>query len=166
VSLPLTPTELQAPEVLQGQRREWTVERCGWLVIGLVLAAGLAGLFGGGPLARGTVASGTLRLEFDRITRHSVPTLLRLQAGPGDAVDGRLRVSLDWDYLRSVNLHDIVPEPVSVVSGPDRVTWEFAAGPSGTAVEWEIEPSAAGRWPARLEVGGRTRLDFRQIVFP
>jgi hypothetical protein len=100
------------------------------------------------------------------MTRHSVPTVLRLFAGPDDAADGRLRVSLDWDYLRSVNLHDVVPQPLSAVSGPDRITWEFAAGPSGTAVEWEIEPKAAGRRMARLEVGGRTRLEFRQIVFP
>lgn len=132
----------------------------------LILAAGLLGLFGGGPLAHASLSSGTVNLEFDRMVRHSVTTELRLHAGPADAVNGRLRVSLDWDYLGSVNLLDLNPVPVSVVSSEENLTWEFMVDPNGTTIVWEVEPTRSGSRQGRLEVGGNTDLVFRQMVFP
>jgi hypothetical protein len=132
----------------------------------LFLAGGLIGLFGGGPLAHASLSTGTVELEFDRMVRHSVPTELRLHAGPADALDGRLRVSLDWAYLGSVNLQDLTPDPESVVSSREKVTWEFVADPKGTTIVWEFEPTRSGRRRGRLEVGRNTELVFRQMVFP
>lgn len=134
--------------------------------MGLILAGGLVGLFGGGPLAHASLSSGSVDLEFDRMVRHSVTTELRLHAGPADAVDGRLRVSLDWDYLGSMNLVDLTPAPESVISSRDKLTWEFVVDPSGTTIVWELEPTRSGSRQGRLEVGGNTELVFRQMVFP
>lgn len=166
MSLPITPTDLQKPGVLRSQRREWVVERTGWVLMALLLAAGLLGLLGGGPLAHASLSSGTVELKFDRIVRHSVTTHLRLHAVPADAVDGRLRVSLDWDYLGSVNLLDLNPVPASVVSSTEKLTWEFVVDPKGTTIVWELEPTRAGSRQGRLEVGENTDLVFRQMVLP
>ena len=39
------------------QRRSWRLQRAGWIVLSLVLLAGLLGLFGSGPLAHATVGA-------------------------------------------------------------------------------------------------------------
>ena len=56
-------------------RRIAAIQRAGWVVMGLVIAAALLGLFGAGPLSRATAeaADGTLRLEYDRFGRLSAP---------------------------------------------------------------------------------------------
>lgn len=54
MSLPLTPTDLQQPEVLQRQRREHVVERVAWLVMVALLLLGILQGFGG-SVARATL---------------------------------------------------------------------------------------------------------------
>ncbi|HPO58399.1 MAG TPA: hypothetical protein PLV53_06100 [Anaerolineaceae bacterium] len=43
---------LQVDQDMPFQEKEWTAERAGWIIGLLLLLAGLAGLFGGGPLSR------------------------------------------------------------------------------------------------------------------
>ena len=165
VSLPITPKELQAPEVLRGQRREWRFERAGWLFMALLMAGGLAGAFGGGPLAHAAVSTGSSRLDFDRLVRHGVPTELRLTIGASPNTTGRLRVSLDWSYLEAVNLLEVIPQPMSTVSSADRVAWEFEADATGNRIVIKVEPTKVGAREGRLQIGGGT-LQFRQFVYP
>jgi uncharacterized membrane protein YcaP (DUF421 family) len=54
VSLPLTPTDLRQPEVLTSQRREYAVERAGWVILAAILVLGsLRGL--GGSVVRAVI---------------------------------------------------------------------------------------------------------------
>ena len=63
MSLPLTPTDLQQPEVLKSQRREYVVERVAWGVLATLLLLGiLQGL--GGNVARATIIYLTLMVLF------------------------------------------------------------------------------------------------------
>jgi uncharacterized membrane protein YcaP (DUF421 family) len=54
VSLPLTPSDLRQPEVLNSQRREYLVERAGWVIMAAILVLGsLRGL--GGSVVRAVI---------------------------------------------------------------------------------------------------------------
>ena len=136
------------------------------MVIGVLLAGAMAGIFGGGPLAHASTAAGSARLEFDRLVRHGVVTRLTLQLGPDQAVSRRVQVTLDWGYLEKVDLRDVIPEPVSTVSSPEGITWEFAADEAGSTIVLEIEPRHSGRREGLLKVGANTTLGFRQFVYP
>lgn len=52
---------LEIEEDLRLQHRLWTAERVGWLMVGVLVLAALAGLFGTGPLSLSSVASPTRR---------------------------------------------------------------------------------------------------------
>ena len=54
MSLPLTPTDLQRPDVLQSQRREHIIERVAWLVMLGLIGLGIQRGFGG-SVARATI---------------------------------------------------------------------------------------------------------------
>ena len=167
MSIPLSPADLQKPDLLRGQRREWAVERFGWLLMALLLVAGSLGLFGGGPLAHSSRAADGVRLEFDRLVRHGVPTELRLSAGSPLAEGGKLRVALDWRFLKAFNIRDIRPTPISSASTGDHLDFEFAAAGGGeNYIVFELEPLDAGIRPGEIVVGGETAVEFRQIVFP
>jgi len=136
------------------------------MVIGVLLAGAMAGVFGGGPLAHASRAAGSARLEFDRLVRHGVITRLTLQLGTDQAVNRRVQVTLDWGYLEKVDLRDVIPEPVSTVSSAEGITWEFAAGEAGSTIVLEIEPRHSGPREGQLKVGANTTLVFRQFVYP
>src|SRR5690606_36515979 len=117
---------LQIFEDVTFQQRTWKVERVGWLVLGAIVIAALMGLFGGGWLGRAAIAAadGRLSLEYDRLWRVQSPTALRLEVSPPSADDG-VRVWMAWDYVESVNLTEIMPQPARVEGGAERVLFEF-----------------------------------------
>jgi hypothetical protein len=166
VSIPLSPTDLEKPDVLRSQRREWSIERLGWLIIAVILAVGLLGGFGGGPLAHASRSGQAVNLDFDRVVRHGVPTELRLTVGTGAVVNGRIRVALDWTYLRAVDLLGIHPAPVQSSTSGDRLFLDFAATDGGSnRIIFEVEPHDIGRQQGRIEVGP-SRVDLSQFVLP
>ncbi len=167
MSYPLTPLELQQPEVMVAQRREWKIERAGWLVIAGVLLAGMLGGLGGGPIAHAARTAGAAHLDFDRLVRHGVATDLRLVIGPEAAVNGQIQVALDWEYLAAMQIRDILPAPLRSRSVEGRLLLEFAAtAGAATPVVLELEPHAAGRHTGYLTVGDGPALEFAQIVYP
>lgn len=167
MSLPITPSDLQKPDALRSQRREWTAERTGWSIFAVVLALGALGGFGGGPLAHASRSSGAVNLEFDRFVRHGVPTSFRLSIGPEAVIDDRIRVAIDLEFLDGVAIQDIRPTPLSSSSSADRLLLDFAAPLAGSsAITVELKPGRAGQRVGWIEVGNRGRMEFKQIVFP
>ena len=123
------------------QRRTWLAERIGWFGMGAVVAAGLAGLLGGGgPLATGRMEAGGVTIEWPRMARLGLTEPLRLVA-PADAT-----VRLDSS------------------SAPD---WRLRDGTRGGDVQvLHLEPiGSPGPRRLRLEVAGQ-RLDLPVFVWP
>src|SRR4029079_12532418 len=56
-------------EDMDFQRRSWTVERAGWLILGVVMVAALVGLFGYGPVSKAHLNGNDLKLSYERFQR-------------------------------------------------------------------------------------------------
>ncbi len=76
--------ELQSTEQMTFQRREWTVQKIGTVVLVAFVLAGLLGLFGVGPLASTTQSSpeGLVEVEYDRVTRSNTDDQITLTFSP------------------------------------------------------------------------------------
>lgn len=63
---------LEVSQDLNFQRREWVVQRVGWVVMAVLLVAALLGLFGPGPLSKSIAgsASGPVRAEYYLAVNH------------------------------------------------------------------------------------------------
>ena len=87
---------LQIEEDRAHQRREWRIERVGWVLMAGLLLAGLLGLLGDGPLSRATAGSaGALSVEYDRLQRAAAPYEYRFEVDPSLAREGQLRLRFD-----------------------------------------------------------------------
>jgi hypothetical protein len=53
--LPAPSSQFQIDEDLNFQRREWKIQRAGWVTMALVIIAALLGVFGAGPLSSATI---------------------------------------------------------------------------------------------------------------
>jgi hypothetical protein len=92
-------------------RREWAIQRIGWLAMALFLLAAVAGLFGSGPLSRtqsGDPARGTI--DYERFAHYGTETSLRICGPPSPGAPAELRVGIPRAYAESFAIRSVVPE--------------------------------------------------------
>ncbi len=150
---------------------ELRIQRMGWTVFALLMLAALAGLLGHGPLSTATAKDpvSSLRIEYQRFERYQGPTELRLYVAPQAVREGRLKIWISREFLDSIELERIVPEPVTVELGADRQTYVFDAPrlTAETLVVLRYEPTLRfARVTMRAGVEGAPELSFRRFVYP
>ncbi len=129
---------LELEQDLDFQRRVWRVQRIGWIVMALLVVAGLAGLTGHGPMAKASAgaAEDGLVITYDRLTRYETPARLALHVAPGVAAsDSTVAVWINRDFVNAMQIGAVVPTPVEAQAAGDGVIYTFrVADPRRSAV--------------------------------
>jgi hypothetical protein len=161
---------LDIGEDLDFTRRQWRVQRVGWVVILLILLFGLAGGFGGGAISHTTATTGALTLDYERFVRQRGPTSLALQIAPGaaNAGDDQVAVWIDNTFLDAIDLEAIEPEPAESLAGADRVVYHFAlADPARPAkITLAYQPATVGMVTIHAGIVGGDALAVDQFTWP
>jgi hypothetical protein len=161
---------LELEEDLIFQRRQWTVQRGGWIVMLLIGAAALAGLLGRGPLSSTTRTdpTGALTIRYNRFEHNSAATELHVQVTPAKAKDGKVRVWIDSDYLSEIRVTSMSPPPLHVEQQAGRHVYTFACDGRGT-LDLTIHYEHQDWGKAEGKVGlaeGTEELAISQVVYP
>ncbi len=150
------------------QRRQWTAERIGWCVMALFLIAGLAGVFGRGPLSRGEARhpDGLLAIEYERLARFHAPSELRVRLQPVPTAED-VYLSIPQSYLDGIMVKEIVPQPASARVDGETVVYRFLVEPETQSMEvlFRLKMETAGNLAGSVAAGNAS-LSFRQFVFP
>lgn len=154
--------DLEVAQNLELQQRGWVIQRVGWAVMALVLAAAAAGLFGGGPLSRAEAQAGALRVEYPRFARREAVTTLKVHLPP--AREGEAHLWLERAYLEKLRIARIEPPPARVLAGAQRITYAFAAE-GGAAVSIHLQFIDSGALAGTLG-SGAAALAVRHFVYP
>jgi hypothetical protein len=159
---------LQLDDDLPGQRREWRVERVGWVAMGLIVAAALLGVFGGGPLSHAYARADGVELRYERFQREQAPDAWRLAVDPALTRGGRFHVRVDQTLLDVLELDRIEPQPVAQVAGPGYVDSVFDAhgGDRPASVDFRFRPARIGRITGRVTIDDGAPLFIDQFVYP
>lgn len=167
----LLPDDEHLEANLAYKRREWRVQRVGWVLMLAVTLAAAAGLFGVGPISDATAGAegSALHVRYDRFTRMKAPTALEVFVTAGPADEGEAAVWFDRDFLSRLRVQAIVPEPQDVSVSPDRVTYTFLvdADTAGVLqVTFHVKPEHFGRHGGRMGVPGGPEVELSQFVYP
>ncbi|MCA3748452.1 MAG: hypothetical protein AB1425_06300 [Actinomycetota bacterium] len=164
---------LEIGQDLRFQRRMWAIQRIGWAVMALSILAALLGLFGGaGPLSVAVVGKEEAPIsveQYYRFLRYGAPTTLRVHVDAPPGTGGEVCVWIDREYLESVQVQSVTPEPARVEAGSGRLTYVFDAEiepGQPTAFTFTLQPEklgAIGGWVG-LEGGPSVRVE--QFVYP
>jgi hypothetical protein len=160
--------DLEIEESMRAQRRLWRVQRVARILAVLLMALGVAGLFGDGPLSHATASREGHALEYERVGYRDSPQTYRLRLA-GDAAAGEtVRLWLDRETVSRMKLESVVPEPERSVLAGDRLILEFARGEVGGQREvlLDFQPQVAGRHTARLGVEGGPAFEVVQLFLP
>jgi hypothetical protein len=159
---------LEIDQDLGFERRQWTVQRIGWVAMALILLLAFIGLFGNGPLSQAEASSGPLTLQYDRLARERAPSELQVQVAAGSASEGEIVLSLNDGYLHKVDVERVVPEPTAMEAASGRVIYHFAvADPEQfSEITFHIEPEEPGVAQGRLGLVGSDEVEFSQLIYP
>ncbi|HEX6962716.1 MAG TPA: hypothetical protein VF175_12665 [Lacipirellula sp.] len=161
---------LDLDQDLRFQRREWRLQRVGWFLWIALIAAGLAGAVGPGPISsqRLSTSDGRLAVEYERFVHRHYPTELRLSIEPEDEQDKSLRVRISQTLLDRIKIARIHPEPVLSELTADGVWFEFGRQPGAerVTVVWHIEHDKIGRGAGQLQLAGSQPLSIPFFVYP
>ncbi|MEW6443740.1 MAG: hypothetical protein AB1640_22590 [bacterium] len=161
---------LQVHQDLVHQRREWIFERIGWLLMGLLILGGLAGLSGPGPLSHATTGDpgSSVWAEYNRFERKQAPAILKVHVATGVASGDTVRLWIDRKFIEKIEIRHMDPEPRAVLAGTDRMTFVIGVTDAGseTLVTCHFEPNEHGPLPARLGLEGARELRFSQFIYP
>jgi hypothetical protein len=159
--------DLQIVEDLSAHRRIWKAQRVGRALGVVILMLGLAGLFGAGPLSRGTVGDGGSSIEYDRIGYRDAPQTYVLRLARGVARSGKARIWWDGAALTRMRLAQIVPEPAATRLASGRSTFEFDVGEGeGLEVSIEYESIVIGVHTALVGIEGGPTFRLKQVFLP
>jgi|SRR5688572_27516626 len=162
--------ELEVGQDLKFEKHWWIIERCGWLVVLLVLIAAVLGFFGPGLLTKKTAGQrgGPLWLEYSRYERHAKPIKLLVNLSPAAARENEIRLWIDSRYVEANKIHRIDPEPDSVELEGERFVYTFKARDLSTTskILFHVEPDELGSVAARIGLVNGPEVRFSQFVYP
>src|SRR5689334_19759976 len=162
--------ELSINQDLSFQRRMWKAERVGWAVIAALLAAGMAGLFGQGPVSRVTTKeSSPLAVAYERFGRYQAPQQLEVFFTSDRPQDDILSLQINREFLDKVQIGRIMPTPLEERATPDGVMFLFPiirqnGGRAHITVMYQ--PEMIGDLPATFTLENTTSIRIHQFIYP
>lgn len=138
----------------------------------VIVVAAVLGLLGSGPLSHASVRTAGLALDFQRLSRYQTSETLAFRLDQTAVRAPEVRLWIDRTYLDRVRIESVLPAPVRVEGGPDRLIFVFAVAEPGRplAVTLILQPERMGPARGRAGLEGPTAaaggVGFRQFVFP
>lgn len=159
--------QLPVREHMRLQASHWRFERVGFLVLLLVVALSLLGLFSNGPLSEASYRSptGALQVQHQRFLRNSATTTLKLhvRSRPGQVVE----VLISGGLLAGGRLTGLSPEPQSSAAHDGKgIALNFKADASGRA-HILVDFTSDGIGPYRFTIAANGEvLKLRHFIYP
>lgn len=165
--------EDSAPDInqdLEFSRREWRVERVGWVIMALLVLAGVLGLLGRGPLTEQVArdANHLASVEYYSIDHAEAPSELRVHIEPGVVSATQMWLTLNSAYLKRIEIESIEPQPAAQQLTGDGVAFVFYLTEPGQPVDLSVQYHFVeyGWATGQIDIEGGPQLTFSQFVLP
>src|SRR5688572_27824714 len=161
--------DIQIEEDLAFTHKEWRAQRFGWVIMAVLLAAGIVGAFGRGPISRTTSGDPqSFAVEYARILRHAADDDINVDIGPGIAADSQVQLAVSREFVESNEIRNIAPQPESESAAGDFFIYTFKRqdAASRMRIVLQIKPSGYGSASTRVQLIGGTALTIKQFIMP
>jgi hypothetical protein len=167
--MPSTKPPVQIHQDLPFHRRQWMIQRSGWVLGAAVLVLAIGGLFGGGPLSHVRAGPSSLRVEYERFIRRDTPTEIRINVQP--AASEEVQLAFSREYLHALDIESMLPTPERTGSTNQEVVFSFRVEPKAESALITINatPLHAGKLRGRIRaLGGPTQpvVPIDQFTWP
>jgi hypothetical protein len=149
------------------QRRVWLGERLGWVVLSVLIIAGLFGVFSNGLASSATVTSpdGSLRVTYERFERKTARGHFTIRIAHADAQE--MRVRLSQAFVETHVIESLYPTPLRSSAGERGLELTFAPTAEGdVSIYLAARAQRFGVLSTTVEVEGGARVALWQLIYP
>jgi hypothetical protein len=149
------------------QHRVWRAERAGWIVLTLLVLAGLAGLFSNGFASKATATSpdGALQVAYERFARKTARNEIVIRVPRASAPETRVR--LGPVLAESEVIEALYPRPLRSSAGARGLELAFAPTADGDLTIYvALRARHFGFHSVTVEVEGAGSVRFWQLIYP
>jgi hypothetical protein len=161
---------LEVEDLQSFQRKEWRLQRVGWLVWTIVVAAALVGLLGSGPLSStsSSAPDDSLTVRYDRFLHYHKPLMFEVTLRPGNQTNNAARLFLSDELLMRLQISRIEPEPEGreLAAGGVIYTFPSESGLETATIRVHAQYEAFGRATGKIGLVGREPATVTQFVYP
>jgi len=168
------PQPRSSPEARLGlpeYRAHSPAEKIAFVALVLFIVAALLGVFGDGPLSDTEISSrdGRLQVHYQRFCRRLAPQSLDITLATTRGADS-IDLNIDGDYLRSVQITEVFPQPVTTtLQQAGRLRFTTDGSGQSMIVRLHLKPQRAGLLEARFSAGPPGRpftVQLKQFAYP
>lgn len=160
-------------EIQQDERyleRVWKASKILIVVMVLALLAAMLGAFGSGPLNSAVAGSqgSSIWVEYQHFPHLQGPGQITVHLGSAAIRNGKARFWVNRDYLRSMELQQVVPAPSSVRVESDRLVYVYdvSGNSSRPSITFFFQAQQSGRVTGRAGIQQGPSVRFDQWVYP
>jgi hypothetical protein len=160
--------DLEIDEDIDFQRKEWHVERWGWVLMLIIALAGLLGAFGNGLLSSAAVQSGPVKVQYGRFERLLAPAQISVRLDQRVVQNGEARLRVDQSLLEYYTVQRIIPSPDSEEVAADHVTFVFKIPKAGKPfrITFNMESNRLGFAQGQVGIENGPTLRLSQFIYP
>ena len=153
---------LELEEDTTFQKREWAVERVGWIALLAIVVAATVGALGSGPISdrQVTVEGGSATARYSGIVRRQTTEFLEVQLGAGEQT-----LTLSGDPIKAWTIEKVTPQPKSVTASTGKLYYEFE-GTNAGQLTIQYQAKEAGIIDGVLHFPKGKLVQFRQTILP
>jgi len=142
------------------------MRRTSWVLVAVVLVAGLAGALGPGALSRSRLRNGALHLELSRVVHAHAPTEIVLRIMNDSPPRGGFeRLRIDGRWLAGVEIESVFPEPESAATRDEALVLDFRTDPPAR-IGLRVLPLRPGVLRGTIALNADAPCAFEQWVLP
>lgn len=158
---------LELDEHFQAQKRGWTIDRIGWVVMVVIVCTALLGAFGNGPLGLASAGSDELKVRYNRFGRLGADLVLKVQMDRAAASQGEFGLWLSNSYLEGVRIDQISPSPDTEEPLDEGILYTFVAGGGDLQAEFDLTGDKIGVLEGAVGSSGpEDSVSFFQFLYP
>ncbi|NDL64007.1 hypothetical protein [Acerihabitans arboris] len=155
-------------ENMRFQLFAWKMQKVGFLLLFLFIAAACLGLFSQGVLSNASTqsASGNMRLEYDRFARNSTDTnfIIRVKINK----ENQLTTVFRGDLLDNYDIEFIQPLPDTSFISDKALTLTQPISKKDTwySIYMTLKPNKMGYFTNTITLSDNEKITFNQLVYP
>lgn len=135
------------------------------VLVAVVVAAGLLGLFGTGPLSSATQVRPGFAVAYQRIVRRTLQTELTISLTK-PARGSTFEVLMPKSFLADMSIASASPRASAMRVEPNGIAYVFDVGTAGTGeISFDLKPKGYGAITSPFLVGGEPVV-LHQFIFP
>lgn len=163
------PLTVRDMDDIEFQRKEWIVERVGWVALLAFLVAAATGIFGIGPVSETSAEAddGTMEVHYERFLRNVGTATMTVSIRPSAVEAGKARLYISRDLLAGWRMQNVSPAPSTESSSEQWLIYEFdVLGDTPPQVEFLYRGDGFGPHGGAVRAGDGAPVHVSQFIYP